>query len=123
MKAEFEVVKVSKQTMTLKPKQGSCGSCQAKNTCGTGLLAQFFKTPSVKRKRLIGVAQGDNITLEIESRRLFWHAFQLYIVPILALFLGSVLGVKYFTNELHAVLAGLVAFLAVFLLIKFFIKK
>ena len=103
MKEKFEVIEIENQTMTLKVnRSGGCNSCSASGGCGTGILANYFDHYSIFNKPLqAGVSVGDQVELEISSAELFWRAFQLYLLPLLALFAGSGLGMVYFpANEL-----------------------
>lgn len=125
MKKKFEVIEIENQTMVLKVNHsGGCHSCSASSGCGTGILANYFDHYSVFNKPLrSGVSVGDMVTLEISSSELFWRAFQLYILPLLALFVGSWLGMVYFPlNELWQITFGFSGFFTVLIATKYFIK-
>jgi sigma-E factor negative regulatory protein RseC len=125
MKEEFEVIEIENQTMVLKVnRSGGCSSCSASGSCGTGILADYFDHYSIFNKPLQpGVLVGDMVTLEITSTELFWRAFQLYILPLLALFAGSLLGQIYFPqHELWQIVFGFSGFFGALILTKYFIK-
>jgi len=66
---------------------------------------------------------GDFVTLHISSGELFYRAFQLYILPLLTLFIGALLGAELFpTNELWQIGFGLIGFFAALLFTKYFLK-
>ncbi|SMN16572.1 Sigma factor RpoE regulatory protein RseC [uncultured Candidatus Thioglobus sp.] len=125
MKEKFEVIEIENQTMVLKVNRSDgCTGCSASGACGTGILANYFDHYSVFNKPLQeGVAIGDVVTLEISAAELFWRAFQLYIVPLLALFVGAGVGSVYFpTNELWQIIFGFSSFIGALILTKYFIK-
>ncbi len=123
MKEKFEVIEIENQTMTLKiNRSAGCNSCSASGGCGTGILANYFNHYSVFSKPLqVGVSIGDQVELEISSAELFWRAFQLYLLPLLALFAGSGLGMAYFPdNELWQIGFGFGGFFAILQLVRLY---
>ena len=125
MKAEFEVIEIRNEQMTLKPIEShSCNSCSASGACGTGVLSKYFSSFSTLNKPVEGQTQvGDKVVLEIAPGELFWRAFQLYILPIVALFVAAYLAKSLFSaSEITQILSGLLAFLSTILLLKYVIK-
>lgn len=125
MKEQFEVIALENETMTLKVnRSGGCHSCSASSGCGTGILANYFDHYTVFNKPVkSGVVVGDFITLEISSAELFSRAFMLYIFPILALFIGSYIGMSLFpVTELWQISFGIFGFIGALLLTKYFVK-
>ena len=125
MKEKFEVIEIENQTMVLKVnRSGGCNSCSASGGCGTGILANYFDHYSIFNKPLqSGILVGDMVILEISSAELFWRAFQLYIMPLLALFMGASIGVVYFPqHELWQIAFGFSGFFGTLILTKYFIK-
>lgn len=125
MKEKFEVIEIENQTMVLKVnRSGGCHSCSANAGCGTGILASTFGHATTFTKPLeAGVVVGDFVTMQISSAELFYRAFQLYILPLLALFIGALIGVKLFPlNELWQIGFGLVGFVGALLFTKYFLK-
>ncbi len=125
MKEKFEVIKIDNEIMTLRVnRSGGCNSCSAGSSCGTGILANYFDHYSVFNKPLQNkVVVGDFVTLEISSSELFWRAFQLYILPLIALFAGSAIGMWYFPeNEIVHIGFGFSGFIVSLLLTKYFVK-
>ncbi len=125
MKEQFKVIEIQPQTMKLKVNRASgCHSCSASSGCGTGILAKYFEHYSVFNKPLQeGVMAGDFVTLEISSSEFFYRAFQLYILPLLALFAGGVLGDGlYPEQETMQIAFAFSGFFTSLLLTKYFVK-
>lgn len=125
MKEQFEVIEIQSQTMKLKVNRASgCHSCSANNSCGTGILSKHFEHYSVfTRPRQTGVVVGDLVSLEISSKTLFYRAFQLYMLPLLALFAGGILGdVLYPEQETLQIAFAFSGFFSALLLTKYFVK-
>lgn len=125
IREEFEVIEIKNQTMKLRVSRASgCHSCSANSGCGTGLLSKYFEHYSVFNKPLKqGVRVGDMVTLEISSKALFYRAFQLYLLPLLGLFAGGLLGSLFYpASEAGQIILAFAGFSACFLFIKYFIK-
>lgn len=125
MKEKFEVIEIENTTMVLKVNRSSgCHSCSASAGCGTGILASAFGHATTFNKPLEpGVAVGDYITMQISSSELFYRAFQLYMLPLLALFMGALIGAELFPkNELWQIGFGSIGFIGTLLFTKYFLK-
>jgi sigma-E factor negative regulatory protein RseC len=125
MKEKFEVIEIENQMMKLKVNRSSgCHSCSASDGCGTGILAKYFDHYSVFNKPLQnGVIVGEMVTLEISSKELFYRAFQLYMLPLLTLFVGGLLaGVIYPEHEVKQIIFAFIGFFTSILLVKYFVK-
>ncbi|CAC9444022.1 hypothetical protein [uncultured Gammaproteobacteria bacterium] len=125
MKEKFEVIEIENQMMKLKVNRSSgCHSCSASSGCGTGILANYFDHYSVFNKPLKnGVEIGDFVTLEISSNALFYRAFQLYMLPLLSLFAGGMLGAAlYPSHEIGQIVFAFMGFFVSLSLTKYFVK-
>ena len=125
MKEDFEVIEITRDTMTIKAdRQSGCNSCTSKNACGTGVHSDLFSGFSLfKRPLQKGVKAGDTITLEISSKELFLRASQLYLMPLLALFLGAYLSKLFFpSNDIVQTLVGLSSLAASLVLLRLLIR-
>ena len=125
MKEDFQVVEITHDSMTIKSnREVGCNSCSSKNACGTGVLSGLFSSFSLFKKPLQnGVKAGDMITLEISSKELFLRASQLYLMPLLALFVGaSISNIFYPANDVIQTFVGLFSLSAVLLFLRHSLK-
>ena len=125
MKEDFQVVEITHNSMLIKSKREvGCNSCSSKNACGTGVLSGLFSSFSLFKKPLQnGVKAGDMITLEISSKELFFRASQLYLMPLLALFVGASISNIFFpANDVIQTFVGLSSLSAVLLFLRHSLK-
>ena len=125
MKEDFQVVEITHDSMIIKSnREVGCSSCSSKNACGTGVLSGLFSSFSLFKKPLQnGVKAGDMITLEISSKELFLRASQLYLMPLLALFVGaSISNIFYPANDVIQTFVGLSSLSAVLLFLRHSLK-
>ena len=125
MKEDFEVIEITRDSMTIKAdRQSGCNSCASKSACGTGVLSDLFSGFSLFERPLQkGVKAGDTLTLEISSKELFLRASQLYLMPLLALFVGAYLSNLFFpSNDIVQTLVGLSSLAVSLVLLRFLIR-
>lgn len=74
-------------------RRSSCGSCSAKG-CGTGALSKILGRRSQRLKVLnpIDAKPGDTVVLGIHEQALLKGSLAVYIVPLLAMLGGALLG-------------------------------
>ncbi|MCW8919331.1 MAG: SoxR reducing system RseC family protein [Gammaproteobacteria bacterium] len=74
-------------------RRSSCGSCEAKG-CGTGALSQVLgrRRQRLRVKNPIAAATGDAVVLGLPEAALLQGAVVVYLVPLLALLAGGLLG-------------------------------
>lgn len=92
---------------------GGCSSCSAKGGCGTSLIAQLF--PNRPEQTLLlprtqcppSIQSGERWVLAINEQHFGVMAVLLYLVPLMGLLLGSMLGHWLIAKELFVVLMGL----------------
>jgi len=102
----------------------ACGSCGCRGACqGLGGGAEREVT-AINRA---GATVGDQVLLTIGAGSFLKASFVVYLLPILALVIGSVIGQKYSARiwatgnpETVAVLAGLFCLVVSFILIRLF---
>ncbi|MBK1717949.1 SoxR reducing system RseC family protein [Thiocystis violacea] len=72
----------------------ACGHCEVKGACGTSLLERFFGQRPVELLALnaIGAQVGDRVAVGISEQGLLRAAVAAYLVPILALIAGALIG-------------------------------
>jgi len=106
-KGELALVAAQRQSM--------CGSCDAKSSCGTSVLAKAFggKGSQFLVANPIGAQPGERVVVGLDEAALPKASFLFYIVPLIALFLGALMGEQFaqqinstFTEPL-AILGGL----------------
>ena len=125
MKEDFQVVEITHDSMIIKSnREVCCNSCSSKNACGTGVLSELFSSFSLFKKPLQnGVKAGDMITLEISSKELLLRASQLYLMPLLALFIGASISNIFFpANDVIQTFVGLSSLSAVLLFLRHSLK-
>jgi len=66
-----------------------CDSCLAKNSCIAGPTGQKVK---VTAKNPLGAKNGDRVVISISSKKLITLSVTIYILPLMFLFIGAVLG-------------------------------
>ncbi|MBF0110120.1 MAG: SoxR reducing system RseC family protein [Magnetococcales bacterium] len=72
-------------------RQGSCGSCHQEGACTTLSLGAGKKEIRLEAQNLAGAEVGDRVLLEISERYFLRASFLVYVVPVIALFVGGIL--------------------------------
>ncbi|MEN8169593.1 MAG: SoxR reducing system RseC family protein [Pseudomonadota bacterium] len=74
-------------------RRSSCGSCEAKG-CGTGTLSQVLgrRSQRLRVKNPIAAVAGERVVLGISESALIKGSLAVYLVPLLALMSGGLLG-------------------------------
>lgn len=104
-------------------KTRSCDSCNAKNACGHALLARMTKrnhphnTTEFSLPNRLDAQVGDQVVLGIAEDALLKAALLVYLLPLLALLAGAMLGKALWASEVAAITGGLLGLLAGFMLI------
>lgn len=90
-------------------RQSTCGQCQARKGCGTGLLAkhvgQRFSRLAVSCDRKLEI--GQQVTVSIPEQALLSGALMMYLLPLIFLFAAAVLARMTGLGELPQIMAGL----------------
>ncbi len=98
-------------------RQSTCGGCQIRQGCGTGLLAKHvgkrFNRIAVPNNKSVQI--GQQVTVAIPEDALLQGAFMMYLVPLLAMFAGAGLARWFTWPEPLQIAAGLAALLGGFL--------
>ncbi|WP_260293913.1 SoxR reducing system RseC family protein [Sedimenticola hydrogenitrophicus] len=97
----------------------SCGSCEAKGACGTSVLAKVFgnRRTVVEVLNPIGATPGERVIVGLDESALTRASFFFYIVPLLALLGGGVLGqwfaeqIGFVSTEPLSIISGLLGLL------------
>ena len=101
----------------------TCGSCASKQGCGTAALAKGMGK-GVTEIRIVtdlDVKVGDRVTLAIEESALLKGSLFIYLFPLMAMILGSLVGDYYsnrlaINNELLSIFCGLAGLVGALLL-------
>jgi sigma-E factor negative regulatory protein RseC len=74
-------------------RRSSCGSCEAKG-CGTGALSKVLgrRSQRLRVKNPIAATAGEAVVLGISESALLKGSLAVYLVPLLALLAGGLLG-------------------------------
>lgn len=93
-----ETVVVSKiianQTWVQAELRSTCGHCSERLTCSNQLMAKLIAQRELSIESGLSLKQGDKIIIAINESQLIKGSFICYILPLLALFLGVLIGVK-----------------------------
>ena len=75
-------------------RRSGCGQCVAQDACGTSLLERFFGRRAVALTALnpVQAVVGERVLVGVSEQGLLRAALAAYLVPILALLAGAMLG-------------------------------
>jgi len=127
IKEQALVIAVEEHAVLVQTQRTStCGSCESKQGCGTAVLAKGMGqgTTRLRIQTDLDVKVGDRVILAIDESALLIGSLLIYLLPLLALILGGLLG-DYGTrlleldNELLSIGLGIVALVSCLLLIRF----
>lgn len=96
----------------------ACGACQQKTACSSSSMLNSASTLTIQvdaNQHLLQI--GDSVDLYIAENTLWKGLIYLYLVPLLALVLGALLG-QYMAGELGAVTASIVMSIVALVLVK-----
>lgn len=106
-------------------RQSTCGQCQARKGCGTGLLAkhvgQRFSRIAVSTNENLKV--GQHVIVSIPEQALLSGAFMMYLLPLLLMFAAATVARMANSGELLEILAGLSGLVAGFYFVKTRLKN
>lgn len=84
------VVKVEDHQIWVAAGENSaCGGCVQKSTCNTNVLGSTLKQKPVPVDSAIKLNVGDQVTVGIDENLLLRASLLLYLVPLIALFMGA----------------------------------
>lgn len=94
-------------------RKSTCGSCAVRKGCGTGALANVVgkKLTRVVALNGVGAQAGDRVVVGIDEASLVRGSLAVYALPLLALFVGALLG-QVWLQEAGAMGGGLAGLLA-----------
>lgn len=99
-------------------RMSACGACQQKTACSSSSMLNSGATQKIQvnaNQHLLHI--GDSVDIYIAENTLWKGLIYLYLVPLLALVLGALLG-QYMAGELGAVTASIVMSIVALVLVK-----
>ncbi|HID45853.1 MAG TPA: hypothetical protein EYP34_08875 [Chromatiaceae bacterium] len=74
--------------------KSACGSCSAKNGCGTSLLASMFpqRKRSFRANNPVSAKVGDRVIIGLDESAMQFASLLVYLAPLLGLIGGAILG-------------------------------
>lgn len=106
-------------------RQSTCGQCQARKGCGTGLLAkhvgQRFSRIAIKTSEDLRV--GQQVMVTIPEQALLSGAIMMYLLPLLLMFVTAAIARMANSGELVEIIAGLSGLVAGFYFVKSRLKN
>jgi sigma-E factor negative regulatory protein RseC len=75
-------------------RSSACGSCTVGSGCGTALIGRFFGHRAVRTRarNRAGARVGQQVVLGLDETAMLKGALALYLVPLLGLLAGAILG-------------------------------
>lgn len=106
-------------------RQSTCGQCQVRKGCGTGLLANHVgkRFSKIAVPKTVNVTVGQEVTVAIPEQALLHGAFLLYLVPLLLMFGFSALSRSFALGEGLEIVAGIAGLLFGFYWVRHYLKK
>ncbi len=100
-------------------RQSTCGQCQVKQGCGTGLLENHigkrFSRIAIKKQQEVVV--GQQVQLGIPEEPLLQGAFMMYIIPLLVMFVFAATAQMLNFSDVMEVIIGITGLVFGFYLI------
>lgn len=110
-------------------KPGGCDGCASKSACGSFNLFKPLIDESVaknnnniKIRNTLNVDKGQEILIEISSQSLLKSTFLVYLLPLLILFAGAVIG-KQLGGELVSTVLGILGLILGLFIVKIMLSK
>ena len=76
-------------------RKSTCGKCQANKTCGHGLMSRMMPSRNhayIRAANRYPVSEGDEVTVALPEHAVVSASFLVYLVPMLTLLVGVVVG-------------------------------
>lgn len=107
------IVKIDEQGIWVRAaRQSACGNCQQQKSCQQS--SDWLKNSAQSSLILVSASQlvvniGDTVEIAMPEQQLWQGLIYLYILPLLALTLGAIIG-QWYAQEIGAVLFSACAF-------------
>jgi sigma-E factor negative regulatory protein RseC len=84
------VVKIDQgQTWVVGIQNNACAGCAQKTSCSSTALASVLKKKPIPVDNELSLQIGDTVIVAIDESELLRAAFSLYLLPLIALFIGA----------------------------------
>ena len=93
----------------------ACQHCSSRSICSPLGDNRRMVTEAINTK---GARPGDIVRLKMEPKSTVGAALLLYVLPVLTLLLGYMLGVSFLGEEIHGIVAGIGALVFSFALLR-----
>lgn len=111
-------------------RKSTCGSCSAKNACGSSLLERFVgqRSNRMQVSLISGIKVGDDVVIGLDESSLLRGSFVVYMLPLLLLFLMAALAPVLLSNtglasETASIFGGLAGLATGLLWLKRYAKR
>ncbi|MEE9331159.1 MAG: SoxR reducing system RseC family protein [Methylophilaceae bacterium] len=98
----------------------ACGLCGKTRGCGNAIWGKLFvhKTPSFKAQNTIDAKVGQSVIIGIDENALMKSALLLYVVPLVTMFIGTILALQFVNSDLAAMSGAAIGLLIGYFWIK-----
>jgi len=125
LKVEGQIALVEAQ------RQSSCGKCNAKKGCGTGLLEDSLgrKSMQIRAINQCQAETGDEVIVAVPEKGFVKSAFMTYLLPLLFMLAGALLAQQFITTgseasqDIVALVGAVMGFVAALLVMKSHSKR
>ncbi len=120
------VVETTDHTICLEAeRQSTCGQCQLKKGCGTGLLSEHVgkRFSRIVIDKTTEVSLGQKVSLAIPEQNLLRGAALVYLLPLLLMFLFAAVARWLGFNSIGEVTSGLSGLFIGFIFVRIYIES
>lgn len=102
------VVKVKNNQVWVNPQISSgCGACIQKTSCTSSIVGKFFKPRIIEVDSSFPLAVGDKVMVAIDESLLLNASLLLYLLPLLAMFVGAGVAESFSNSDVYIAAIGL----------------
>lgn len=86
----------------------ACGLCGQKRGCGNAVWGKLLghANHTLMAENPINAKVGDSVVVGIDEHAVLNSAFFLYVVPLLAMLIGTVLADRFFDNQFYVIIGA-----------------
>jgi len=123
IKEQAKVIAVKDGQVSIEiDRSSACGSCSARNGCGTSILDRFFKRTDnhMVIKSDLDIVVGDEIVVGLQEGALIKGSFVVYTVPLLLLLAVAVIAKQITGSEAASIIGAVTGFVLGLLYVRYF---